>query len=361
MERNVEICETTGRKSPVISFLGRYNMLIVAVLLFLVCAFLNKSFVSVISLSGLFKEVAVYGFLVLGVMPVIVTGGIDLSVASLASFASVVATALVKNMQEAGNSDFLILILMISVPILLCMGLGYVSGVFVSKLKMPPLVVTLGMQWVAYGSALYIMKVFGAGAPIPFKFEIGKAVFNESIKLGSPVFLSIPISLLYLIAAAVIMFFVLKKLRWGREIYATGGNEYAAHISGIKTGKVKRRVYMMSGLFASLAGLAVFTTINGVGDPKACMGYELYAIAAAVMGGASLMGGRGNIFNAVFGILCLRLLYKLILFAGWSNYSQNMIVGAIILITLIIATSDAGSLKGLFKTKRKLSEQGDAK
>ena len=120
-------------------------------------------------------------------------------------------------------------------------------------------------------------------------------------------------------------------------------------------------MYMMSGFFASLAGLAVFTTINGVGDPKACMGYELYAIAAAVMGGASLMGGRGNIFNAVFGILCLRLLYKLILFAGWSNYSQNMIVGAIILITLIIATSDAGSLKGLFKTKRKLSEQGDAK
>ena len=134
-------------------------------------------------------------------------------------------------------------------------------------------------------------------------------------------FLSIPRIILYLIVAAAIMFLVLKKRRWGRAIYATGGNEYAANISGIKTGKVKRRVYMMSGFFASLAGLVVFTTINGVGDPKACNGYELYAIAAAVMAGFPA-GRQRAISSSTAGLACWAL-YKLILSQD-AEYSQNM-------------------------------------
>jgi len=344
--------KTAKYKGVTGNFFGRYNNLFIVVLLFVVCLLINDAFLSVISLSGLFKEIAVYGFLVLAVMPVILTGGIDLSVATMASFASVVAAAFASQMLKADtpSPEWLILIIMLVVPVVATMLLGYISGTFVSRLKMPPLVVTLGMNWVSYGAALKIMKEFGAGAPIGFKFDLGKSIFNTPIKLfGDKPFLSIPLSFIYLIIAVVIMALVLRKLRWGREIYATGGNEYAARISGIKTGRVKRRVYMMSGFFAGLAGLSVVTTINGVGDPKACVGYELYAIAACVMGGTMLSGGKGNIVNAILGMISLRLLYKLILFAGMSNYSQNMIVGGIILLTLIVATSDFGGFRGLYK------------
>ena len=344
--------KTTKYKGANGSFIGRYNLLFVVVILFVACWLANDAFVSAFSLLGVFKEIAVYGFLVLGVMPVILTGGIDLSVASMASFSSVVAAAFAKNMLdgEMPSPEWLVLIIMLVVPVAMTMTFGYISGTFVSRLRMPPLVVTLGMNWVTYGLALKVMKEFGAGAPIGFNFALGKSIFNTSIKLGGDKpFLSIPLVFIYLIIAVVVMAIVLKKLRWGREIYATGGNEYAARISGIKTGRVKRRVYMMSGFFAGLAGLSVMTTINGVGDPKACVGYELYAIAACVMGGTALSGGKGNIVNAIFGMVCLRLLYKLILFAGMSNYSQNMIVGGIILLTLIIATSDFGSVKGFFR------------
>ena len=134
------------------------------------------------------------------------------------------------------------------------------------------------------------------------------------------------------------LIFILKKLRWGREFYAVGSNELAAFISGIKVKGVKRKAFLLSGLFAGVAGILIAAYI-GSGYPSAARNYELYTIAAVVMGGISLTGGEGRISQAFFGVLILRILNKLVVFTGLSSISgfiEGIIIGTILLAVLLI-------------------------
>lgn len=315
-------------------FFKNYNLITVAVIVFVVCYIINPSFISTFSLLALFQDTAIFGFLVLGQALVLLTGCIDLSVGNMASMSSVVAAWLMTLLYGV-LPDALALIISILVPLAFCALLGFINGINVSILRIPPLIATLGMMWIVQGIGYYFLR----GVPTPYPIQAFWKIFAGGISL-------IPYSLIYLLVVAVILSLALTRLRWGRSIYATGGNEYAAHISGIKTKAVKRNVYMLSGLFAGFAGLLV-GAYSAVGYPRACDGYELTTIAAVVMGGISLTGGEGRLWNAIIGIFILRLLNKLVLFSGQTGYVEGMIVGTIIVLMLIYGTRKKTDRRGL--------------
>lgn len=302
-----------------------YNLIPVAILMFLLTAFINPSFLKSFSLMALFQDFAIFGFLVLGQALVVLTRGIDLSVGNMASMSSVIAAWLMVNL-HGSMPDYAVLIICIIVSMAFTSLLGLANGLAVAYLNIPPLIATLGMMWIVKGIGYYFLR----GVPTPYPIGTFRAMLTGS-------FSWLPYSMIYLFIAAIILYTALTRFRWGRTIYATGGNEYAAHISGISTKIVKLNVYMFSGLFAGFAGLLV-GAYSAVGYPRACDGYEMIVIAAVVMGGISLTGGEGRLWNAILGIFILRILNKVVLFSGLSGYVEGMIIGSILIIMLIIGS-----------------------
>ncbi len=319
------------------TFFSQYNLIFVALLVFLSCVMINSSFISQFSIMALLQDVAIFGFLLLGGALVVLAGGIDLSVGNMASMSSVLAAWVMMGLNSAKVPQGVNLILSTAIPVLVCGIMGLLTGLSVTKLKIPPLIATLGMMWIVKGIGYYFLR----GVPTPYPVKAFGVIFSGGFSF-------IPYSIIYFLVALIIIGTALRKCKWGRSVYAIGGNEYAAYISGIKTDKIKCSVYMISGLFAGFAGILV-GTYSTVGYPRACDGYELYVIAAVVMGGIALTGGTGNIWNAALGILVLRLLNKLVLFGGQSGYMEGMIIGSIIIVMLII-----NSKQGKFELKKML-------
>jgi len=324
----------------VLAFLAKYKLIPIAAVVFILCYIVNPFFISEFSIMALLQDTAIFGFLVLGGALVVLTGGIDLSVGNMASMSSVIAAWLMINLQSTASPE-ISLFISIVVTVAVCAFFGFLTGTFVTELKIPPLISTLGMMWVVKGIGYYVLK----GVPTPYPVKAFGNIFAGGITF-------LPYSIIYLSVSTVVLAIVLGKLRWGRSIYATGGNEYAAFISGVDTGKVKRHAYMLSGLLAGFAGLLV-GSYSAVGYPRACDGYELHAIAAIVMGGIALTGGEGRLWNAIIGIFILRMLNKLVLFSGLAGYIEGMIIGTIIVIILIASsrTEKGGSSWWLKITK----------
>lgn len=314
------------------SWIRRYYLILIAAGLLAFCSLINKSFLTPFSIKSLLFEISIFGFLVMGQALVILTGGIDLSVGNMASMSSVIAAWLMIQLSKAVPPG-LNLLFSIAATLAFCALLGFLTGCLISGLKIPPLIATLGTMWVVQGIGYYFLR----GVPTTYAVKTFGTIFAGGFAAKTGVLSSIPYSLFYLILVFAVLSFALVKLRWGREIYATGGNEYAAYISGVNTERVKRRVYMISGLLAGFAGLLV-GAFSAVGYPRACNGYELYAIAAVVMGGIALSGGEGRLWNAMLGILIIRLLNKLVIFSKISSYFEGMIIGTIIVVMLIIGT-----------------------
>jgi ribose/xylose/arabinose/galactoside ABC-type transport system permease subunit len=216
-------------------------------------------------------------------------------------------------------------------------AMGFLSGALITGLNLPPLIVTLSMTWIAQGVGNTIIK----GQPIALAFNTLKDVLVFRIGTWIPVMLLIALALLALSA------FVLSRLRFGREIYAVGSSRYAAYISGMKTRRILRRAYTLSGLCSGIAGLFIAANLNS-GFPDAARDYELYSIAAVVMGGISLSGGEGRILNAFWGVILLRVLNKLVVFTGLSNISgfmEGIIIGAVLVAVLFANSLRKGDVR----------------
>jgi ribose transport system permease protein len=303
----------------------------------------NPVFFSGRNLQNLSMQSASIAILSLGMLLVILTGGIDLSVGSVLSLCSVAGAAAFVN--GLGNG-----LLVIGVMILVGAVAGWVNGAVFVLGKIPsPFIVTLAMLSVASGLALSISH----GQPI-----IG--VPDEVNWLGSAFIGPVPVSLLFVAVLAAAVYVLTRKMTWGRWIYAIGSNEEAARRVGIPVRKVLISVYVFAGIAAALAAIIVSGRTNS-GYPTAGSLAELDAIAAVIIGGASFTGGRGGISNALIGALTLAVIRNGLNLLGVDPFLQIMIIGVTIVLAVLLdvyRTRAEGRFRAILAEKSILADQG---
>ena len=282
------------------------------VVMCVVLAFLSEDFLTQSNLMNVVRQATVNAILALGMSFVIISAGIDLSVGSVLAFSScIMALGLRQGCHPA-----------VGVLIGLAVGsaCGTVNGLIITRLRLPPFIATLGMMSMARGTAQVITGGYPVhGLPDQFK-ELGSGYLFDVI----------PIPVVILALCAPIAHVVLTHTRLGRYTYAIGGNEAAAYLSGINVRAYKTLIYAICGGLAGLAAV-ISTARVGAGLPAAYLGYELDAIAAVVIGGASLFGGEGTILGAITGALIIGVLKNGLNLMQLSEYWQTFTIGAVII------------------------------
>ena len=279
------------------------------------------------------SHVAIYGLLATGMLLVILTGGIDLSVGSTLGLCGVVAGALMQGVtiQAFGSVFYPSVWVVVLLTCALGAFVGAVNGVLIAYFKVPAFVSTLGVLYVARGVALLLTDGLTynnlGGAP-----ELGNTGFDW---LGFNQFLGIPIGVLALIGVALLANLLLNRTALGRWVYSTGGNARAAELSGVPVKFTTITVYVLSGVCAAIAGLVLSSQLTSAG-PTAGTTYELTAIAAVVVGGAALTGGRGNVRGTLLGAFVIGFLSDGLVIIGVSAYWQTVFTGAVIVLAVLL-------------------------
>ena len=279
-------------------------------------SFFSSTFLNWSNIAQVVRALSFIAIMAVGQSIVIISGGIDLSVGSVLGLTAVVAAVLLN--LHVGIPLTIIVALLAG---LLC---GLVNGVLVTKAKLPPFIATLGMMSIARGLA--------------FALTGGETIRNlppEFLAAGQGSLAGIPVPIIIMTCCAVGVGYFLKSTRWGRYIYAIGGNEEAAHFSGVDVVKVKLLVYSACGLSAGIAG-ALFASRFGVGQSTSGLGYELDVIAGAVIGGVSLSGGRGTILGAIIGSLLMGILRNGLVLLNVSPYWQQVAIGLVIIVAVVL-------------------------
>jgi len=292
-------------------------MLTAFLLICLVLSLLTPGFFSIQNTTIILRQVSINGILAIGVTFVIISGGIDLSLGSVVAFTGVVAALFA----HPGEYP---LIIALGMAILAGLAIGGVNGLAVTRGKVAPFIVTLGMMTIARGLALLASD----GRPVTGLSDS----FNY---IGGGSVLGVPIPVLIFGAIILLSSFILNKTRLGRYLYAVGGNEKAAYASGIRVNSVKVLSYMICSGLAAIAGIVLASRIT-TGQPNAGLAYELDAIAAVVIGGTSLSGGIGSIGGTVLGVLLIGVINNGLDLLNVSSYYQQIIKGAIIIAAALI-------------------------
>lgn len=277
----------------------------------------SDTFFSTVNFTNILKQVSVNGIVAIGMTFVILSGGIDLSVGSIVALAGVITASIAKQANDQWP-------LAIFAAIGIAMLMGAINGVLVAYFKVVPFIQTMAMMSIARG----LTMMYANGKPISDLHHSFTAIGKNDIG-------GIPVIVLIFVAVFVIGCIYLYKTKMGKHIYAVGGNETASYISGINTRFVTFSVYMISGLLCGIAAI-VLTSRVASGLPRAGEGYELDAIASAVIGGTSLTGGKGSLFGTLVGILIIGVLNNGLDLMGVSSYLQSVIKGIIIIIAVLI-------------------------
>jgi len=282
----------------------------------LIFCLLSPYFFTVSNILNIAQQTSINGIIAVGMTFVIISAGIDLSVGSIVAFSGVVLAGM---LQSGIPAPFAILLgLLVG---LLC---GLSNGVLISYGKLPPFIATLGMMSVARGAAL----LYTDGRPV--------SGFSNSFRyLATGEILKIPVTVILMILIYLLAHFVLTRTKLGRYTYAIGGNEEAAHLSGINTRVIKTVVYGISGLLSGFAALILTARLNSA-QPIAGIMYELDAIAAVVIGGTSLMGGEGKISGTLIGALIMGILRNGLNLLGVSSFIQQIVIGLVIICAVLI-------------------------
>lgn len=295
--------------------------------LIIVFAMMNGAFLSINNAMTILLQTAVIGLLGIGLTIVILTGGIDLSVGSVLALSGTAAGLLVK----AG----------LPVPVGMAGGLivgtlcGVMNGLVITKLKIAPFIATLGMMMIARGLALHItgaspVSQLGAAFGALGNGALFRIVETQPNGLPRMVFPGIPYPALLLLAVALLAAYMLRRRQLGRHIYAVGSNEEAARLSGVNVDRTKIAAYALSGFLAGLAGIVLMSRLV-TAQPNEGVMYELDAIAAAVIGGASLMGGVGSISGTMIGAFIIGVLRNGLNMAGVSAFIQQIVIGLVVI------------------------------
>lgn len=303
-------------KANVKANISKYKSLIGLVLLCIVITIVTPNFLSVSNITNVFTQVSVNAIIAIGMTFVILTGGIDLSVGSTLAISSAVGASIVKS---TGN-----VFLAIIVAAVIGIAVGLINGLLVSKGKLQAFIVTLATMTIFRGATL----VFTDGTPI-------SKLPEAFVKIGNGKLGFMPIPVIITIIIAIIAVYALSQTRFGRYLYALGGNEDASRLSGINTDKIKTLVYVVSGFASAIAGVIITSRI-GSASPNAGTGFELDAIAAVVIGGTSLAGGEGTITGTLIGALIISVLNNGLNLMNVSPFYQSIVKGLVILIAVLL-------------------------
>jgi ribose transport system permease protein len=326
-----------GTQGRALAIAGRHRGLVALVVVFLIGAVVSPRnlktgeivFLSPGNQSNVLFEYSEYGLLAVGMTLVILTAGIDLSVGSVLGLsATLFAYLLIAWGWPTGAAAL--------VSIIAGAGCGLVSGLMVARLRMQPFVATLAMMVAARGAAKLVsggIKVSHGARPWYALQDAPPPVFDWMTAPHAAGWLR-PITACFLLTI-ILMALVVRYTRFGRHLYAIGGNEEAARLSGIAVGLAKAATYTISGLMAGLAGVCNACHM-GYGDPEAGFTYELDAIAAVVIGGTSLMGGRGGMMLTLIGTLIVGYANKILSLIGWQEAQRLLAKGIIIVLAVVI-------------------------
>ncbi|MEK3764111.1 MULTISPECIES: ribose ABC transporter permease [unclassified Solibacillus] len=298
--------------------LGKLGPLLGLFLIVIVITILNPSFMTTDNVLNILRQVSISALIAFGMTFVILTGGIDLSVGStLALTGAVAATMLASGMDP---------VLTIFAALLLGAILGAVNGVIIAKGKVAPFIATLATMTIYRGLTL----VYTDGRPVS---DLGNEITFQM--LGKGYFFGIPVPVCTMILAFIALYVIMHKTTFGRRVYAVGGNEAASKLSGINVDRIKIAVYSLTGMLAALSALILTSRLNSA-QPTAGTSYELDAIAAVVLGGTSLTGGKGWIFGTLVGALIIGVLNNGLNLIGVSSFFQQVVKGIVILIAVLI-------------------------
>ena len=283
------------------------------------------------NIINVLRQITYNAILAIGQTFVIIAAGIDLSIGSLVSLTGVVMALFV-------NSSHLTGPLLVAATLLVGIAIGgfagFVNAIPVVKLNMPPFITTLAMMLMARGLAYNISH----GTPIAIETDAftltGTGYIFDQLR-ASTGFPGIPVAVIWMAIIALLFGTLLARTRFGRYVYALGGNEEAARLAGINVARVKTLVYVISGACAGIAGLLLMARFSS-GSPQTGLGYELQAIAAVVVGGTSLVGGRGTIAGTFAGALLIGALYNAMNLLHIESYTQEIVLGAVILAAVSI-------------------------
>jgi len=315
-------------------WLFKLRALIALVLLIAVFASLSPAFLTTGNLLILAKHVAINAILATGMTYVILTGGIDLSVGSVVGLAAMIAGGLINQglvLPMFGMIVYFNIWLIILITLLVGVLIGGMNGWLITRFRVAPFIATLGIMYVARGFAL--LRSNGATFPnLVGDAELGNTGFQH---LGSGSFIGIPVPIWLMILAGVVGVFIANKTPFGRRVFAIGGNERAAELSGIRVNRIKLSVYMISGFCAAMTGLIIASQLLAA-HPATGESFELNAIAAVVLGGTSLSGGRGGVGGTIIGAFVIGVLSDGLVLLGVSEFWQIVIKGIVIILAVVV-------------------------
>lgn len=308
------------QKKVIQNFLIQQKSLIALIILIAGVSTLNENFFTLHNIFNILQQTSVNAIIAVGMTLVILTSGIDLSVGAVFALTGAVAASIVGH----DINPF------VAILAGLCLGsiLGMTSGLIVAKGKLQAFIATLVMMLILRGVTL----VYTQGSPI----NLGMSDYAEMFEwIGFGRILGIPVPIIIMIMIFLIAGYILKFTRLGRHIYAVGGNESATRLSGINVDRVKIIVYMISGLLCAVAATIEVARLSSA-QPTAGTGYEMDAIAAVVLGGTSMAGGRGKIIGTLIGALILGFLNNGLNLLGVDAYYQMIVKGSVILLAVLI-------------------------
>ena len=290
-------------------------LLVVAALI----SFATPYFLTIDNLMGVFRSFSLIAIMSIGMVMVIITGGIDLSVGSVMGLASL-TTAF-------GFANDLPMLACIAGGLAVGVAFGLFNGLLITVVRLPPFIATLGSLSIGRG----LMYIVTHGVPLtpdtPDAFSL----------IGQGYVGLVPVPVVIMAAMAVFFAVLMRRTRFGRHVYATGGNEHAARLSGVRTARVKLLVYMLSGAIAAVAGVVSFSRYLSA-EPASGFGSELDVIAAAAIGGASLAGGVGSVEGAIIGAALAGIIANGVVLMNINTYAQQAITGAVILVAVSLDT-----------------------
>lgn len=282
----------------------------------IICAINGKSFLSFSNIQNIITQSAVIAIVAIGASLVILTGGIDLSLGSVVGFVGIFGGLMIKQ----GLPLFLV------IPLCLISGaaVGALNGYFISYGKVPAFIVTLGSMQIIRG----VSKLMTQGRPV-------SGFPNELSLITNAEILGLPVMVWYVFIFYALIIFITSKTIFGRRIYALGGNAHAAKLSGVKVNLVEIMTYMIAGVTSAIGGVLLLSRLS-YADPNAGVGYEMDAIAAVVIGGIAMSGGKGKVGNTLVGALILGMLKCGLQILNVDTYYQTIIVGVVIVVAVHI-------------------------
>jgi ribose transport system permease protein len=307
--------------------IAKFQSLLALALLLIAISLASDSFLTVANGLNVLRQISINLCLSIGMTMIIISGGIDLSVGSVLALCGAIAAGLLKNgivLSQWGVVLQFTVFGAIVAGIAVGLAAGWINGFVITRLRVPPFVATLGMLSVARG----LTQLWTGNFPVT---NLG----DEFRFMGTGYWLGVPMPVWISATLVVIFAFVTRRTRFGRYLYAVGGNERAAMLSGVAVDRIKRRVYMLGGALAAVGGLLLAARLDAA-DPKVGIGEELNSIAAVVIGGTSLSGGRGSIWGTVLGCLIIGVLNNGLGLLGVSPDWQFVVKGIVIVVTVAV-------------------------